>query len=185
MRYSLSRRGFILLAGIGLSALLSIGAAAHYVPLTTLVVDFDESLVLRLNTFGRVISAQGFNADKSFILNEQLYVEMRGKTAEEAVGMAIHNIIFERRLHSDNNKILITTTIAPQRAKVLTRGLQLIAERIAGNTILEINVLVHSNGEMTDAFYAGGIRGTSSTEPFYISSELKIRGAGADVQTAV
>ena len=180
MKVSLSRRGVAIVAGIGLSALLSLGAAVHCVPLTTLIVDFDESLVLRLNTFGRVISAQGFNADNSFILNEQLYTEMRGKSAEEAVGMAIHNIIFERRLHSDKNKILITTTIAPQRAKALTRGLQLIAERVASNSILEINVLVHSNGEMTDAFYAGGIHGTSSSEAFYLSSDM-----GAGVQAAV
>jgi hypothetical protein len=184
MKFAISKRGFAIAFGIGLSALLSLGAAAHYIPLTTVVVDFDESLVLRLNTFGRVLSAQGFNNDNSFILNEPLYEEMRGKTAEEAVGMAINNIILERRLHRDKNKILITTTIAPQRAKVLTRGLQLIAERVAGNSLLEINVIVHSNGKMTDAFHAGGNQVNSSIEPFFLSSDLNSRAASADAQTA-
>ena len=172
MKMSLSRRGLAIVVGIGLSALLALGAAAHFVPLTTLVVDFDESLLLRLNTFGRVISAQGFNVDNSFILNEQLYEEMLGKTAEEAVDMAIHNIIFERRLHQDKNKIIITTTIAPQRAKVLTRELQLIAERIADNTLLEIDVVVHAKGEMTDAFYAGKGQSISGVGAFARSPDL-------------
>lgn len=139
------KRGLIILAGLGLSALLAFGAGAAMVPVSTVVVDFDESLVLRLNGLGRVVSAKGYNADNSVVLNEPLYGAMRGKTAVEAVDMAIHNILLERRLYENKKTILITTTVAPSRVQMFNHSLQTMAKEISTHCDIALDVRVRSS----------------------------------------
>lgn len=145
MTMGFSKRGLMILAGLGMSALLAFGAGAAVVPVSTVVVDFDESLVLRLNGLGRVVSARGYNADNSMILNEPLYDAMRGKTAVEAVDMAIHNILLARRVYEGKNSILITTTVAPSRVKMFNHSLQNMARQISEQCDIALDVRVRSS----------------------------------------
>jgi hypothetical protein len=144
MTMGFGKRGLMILAGLGLSALLAFGAGAAMVPVSTVVVDFDESLVLRLNGLGRVVSAKGYNADNSVILNEPLFGAMRGKTPGSG-GYAIHNILLDRRLYENKKTILITTTVAPSRVQMFNRSLQNMAKEISTHCDIALDVRVRSS----------------------------------------
>lgn len=122
---------------------LAIGFNAFYqMPVNFLCMDINPSVEFGINTFGRVVTAQAYNEDGSYLIEDDWYSNLK---AEDAVSSLIEEVIKHGYIAEDGTTVIALT--AESNSYESAEELQNIGEKSAAVALnsSEISAIIYSD----------------------------------------
>ena len=85
----------------------STGIYAYYTPVSYLSFDINPSVELGINTFGKIVSAEGYNSDGQTVLNG---IKIKGESVAEASKKLVSSFVDNGFIAADGSTVISVTT---------------------------------------------------------------------------